>query len=99
MKLKNTATRNYMFNNVILEAGKEIEIEDKKLAKLLLQQEGVIEAINAEEVKELKDDLELANAKLKATELGIKFQKNIKLKTLLKKINEHQLSWLHKQGD
>ena len=61
---------------------------DFEIRELLLQ----IWANGAEEVKELKDDLELANAKLKATELGIKFQKNIKLKTLLKKINEHQLS-------
>lgn len=88
MKLENTSTRNYIFENIILKAGEIIETEDKKAIKVLLSQEGVKEAIDVADFKKLQEEKELADLKVKALELGVKFQPNIKAETLQKKIDE-----------
>lgn len=71
------------------------EITDKKLIENLLSQPNVEEFIAVEEAKKLEDDndklkkeLELEKVKNKALSMGIKFNPNIGLKKLLKKIEE-----------
>lgn len=88
MKLKNEAPRNYAYKEIILKAGETIEIEDKEAIKVLLNQDGVKEAVDVEDYKKMQEEKELAELKIKAMELGIKFQPNIKAATLIKKIQE-----------
>ena len=71
----------------------EVKDLDEKTAKDLLKHPNVEEYVAVEDVKTLegenaalKKELELEKAKEKATELGIKFQKNIGLAKLLEKI-------------
>lgn len=67
MKLINNSTRNYIAFDTVLEAGKVLEIKDKEIAKILLNQPDVEEYIDKEEVKKLKEEnKKLKEAKVKA---------------------------------
>ena len=69
MKLINNSIRNYIAFDTVLEAGKVLEVNDKGIAKLLLNQPDVEEYIDKEEVKRLKEEnknLKEAEAKAKA---------------------------------
>lgn len=68
MKLINNSIRNYIAFDTVLEAGKVLEIKDKEIAKLLLNQPDVEEYIDKEEVKRLKEE----NKKLKEAEAKAK---------------------------
>lgn len=57
MKLINNSPRNYIAFDVILEAGKVLEVEEKT-AKIFLKQEGVEEYIDKKDVEKLKKELE-----------------------------------------
>ena len=57
MKLINNSTRNYMAFDIILEAGKILEVDDK-IAKILLNQDGVEEYIDKKDVEKLKKEIE-----------------------------------------
>lgn len=61
MKLINNSTRNYIAYDYLLEAGKVLEIKDKIVIDILLNQPGVEEYIDKEEVAKLKEE----NKKLK----------------------------------
>ena len=58
MKLINKSTRNYMAFDVVLEAGKVLDIKDSKTANILKTQPGVEEYVDIEEVKKLKKEVE-----------------------------------------
>ena len=68
MKLINNSIRNYIAFDTVLEAGKVLEIKDKEIAKLLLNQPDVEEYIDKEEVKRLKEE----NKKLKEAKAAAK---------------------------
>lgn len=61
MKLINKSTRNYMAFDIVLEAGKVLDIKDSKTVNILKTQPGVEEYIDLDEVKKLKEE----NEKLK----------------------------------
>lgn len=61
MKLINKSPRNYIAFDVVLEAGKVLEIADSKTANILKTQPDVEEYIDIEDVKKLKEE----NKKLK----------------------------------
>ena len=63
MKLKNNSTRDYWYDKILLEAGKELEIKDEKAIKVLLNQEGVSEVVDKKEVEELKAKVKELEAK------------------------------------
>ena len=95
MKLENKAPRNYIAYDVVLKAHSVMDVEDKKAIEILLKQEGVVEYADIQEQKalideneKLKKELELAKAKEEATALGIKFNPQIGLEKLLKRIEE-----------
>ena len=75
MKLINNSIRNYIAFDTVLEAGKVLEVNDKGIAKLLLNQPDVEEYIDKEEVKRLKEE----NKKLKEAEAKAKAE--VKAKT------------------
>ena len=50
MKLINKSTRNYIACNIILEAGKVLEVKDDKAIKLFLKQEAVEEYVDIKEI-------------------------------------------------
>lgn len=58
MKLINKSTRNYIAFDVILEAGKVLDIKDTKVINILKTQPGVEEYVDIEEVKALKKEVE-----------------------------------------
>ena len=58
MKLINKSPRNYIAFDVVLEAGKVLEINDSKIINILKTQPGVEEYIDIEEVKKLKKEVE-----------------------------------------
>lgn len=67
MKLINNSIRNYIAFDTVLEAGKVLEVKDKEIAKLLLNQPDVEEYIDKEEIKRLKEEnKKLKEAKAKA---------------------------------
>lgn len=95
MKLENKAPRNYIAYDVVLKANSVMDVEDKKAVEILLKQEGVTEYADIQKQKalidkneQLKKELELSKAKEEATALGIKFNPNIGLDNLLKRIEE-----------
>lgn len=57
MKLINNSPRNYMAYDVILEAGKTLEIKDKLAIDILLKQDGVEEYIDKKDVEKLKKEI------------------------------------------
>ena len=57
MKLINKSTRNYIACDIILEAGKVLEVKDEKVIKLFLKQENVEEYIDQEDIKKLKEEI------------------------------------------
>lgn len=61
MKLINKSTRNYMAFDIVLEAGKVLDIKDSKTVNILKTQPGVEEYIDLDEVKKIKEE----NEKLK----------------------------------
>lgn len=63
MKLKNNSTRDYNFDTIFLKAGEEMEIADEKACKVLLNQDGVEEVIDRDEVAKLKAEVEKLKAK------------------------------------
>lgn len=65
MKLINNSTRNYIAYGIVLEVGKATEINDEKTVKVLLNQKGVEEYVDKEEVKQLKKELEQLKNKQK----------------------------------
>ena len=64
MKLINNAPCNYIAFDVVLEAGKVLDVKDSKVANILKTQPGVEEYVDLEEVKELKKEV----ARLKGEE-------------------------------
>ena len=58
MKLINKSTRNYIAFDVILEAGKVLDVTNSKAANILLTQPDVEEYVDIEEVKKLKEEVE-----------------------------------------
>ncbi len=74
MKLINNSIRNYIAFDTVLEAGKVLEVKDKEIAKLLLNQPDVEEYIDKEEVKRLKEE----NKKLKEAEAKAKAEAEVK---------------------
>lgn len=79
MKLINNSTRNYIAYGTVLEVGKVLEVADEKTVKVLLNQKGVEEYVDKEEVKKLKEEnKKLKEAEAKADEeLKAKLRKNI----------------------
>lgn len=67
MKLINNSTRNYIAFGTVLEVGKVLEVVDEKTAKILLNQNGVEEYVDKEEVKQLKKELEQLKTKQNKT--------------------------------
>ena len=57
MKLINKSTRNYIAFDVVLEAGKVLDVTDSKAANILLTQPDVEEYVDIEEVKKLKEEV------------------------------------------
>ena len=58
MKLINKSKRDYWYDKILLVSGQELEIEDEKACKTLLNQEGVEEVIDKAEVEKLKKQVE-----------------------------------------
>lgn len=58
MKLINKSTRNYIAFDVVLEAGKVLDVTNSKAANILLTQPDVEEYVDIEEVKKLKEEVE-----------------------------------------
>lgn len=97
MKLENKSSRDYIAFDVILKANSTQEVTNEKAIKILLKQKGVSEFADLKKQKDLekeneklKEQVALAQAKEKATELGIKFNPKIGLAKLLEKIEEHE---------
>lgn len=67
MKLKNTTTRNYIYENIVLVAGETLEVSDGKAYQTLLKQEGVEEVFDKEQVEEMKAEIEKLKAEKVAT--------------------------------
>lgn len=63
MKLINKSTRNYIACNIILEAGKVLEVKDDKAIKLFLKQEAVEEYVDIKEIEKLKKEIQELKAK------------------------------------
>lgn len=61
MKLINKSPRNYIAFDIILEAGKILDVADTKTANILLTQPDVEQYIDPQEVEKLKEE----NKKLK----------------------------------
>ena len=57
MKLINKSTRNYIAFDVVLEAGKVLDVINSKAANILLTQPDVEEYVDIEEVKKLKEEV------------------------------------------
>ena len=57
MKLINKSTRNYIAFDVVLEAGKVLDVTNSKAANILLTQPDVEEYVDIEEVKKLKEEV------------------------------------------
>lgn len=68
MKLKNTATRNYIYDNIVLVKGETLKVLDEKACQTFLKQEGVEEVFDKEQVDEMKAEIE----KLKAEKIATK---------------------------
>lgn len=58
MKLINNSPRNYIAFDIVLEAGKVLDIQDSKTVNILKTQPGVEEYIDKEEVEKLKKEVE-----------------------------------------
>ena len=81
--------------DTVIKAGETLEVTDKATLDNLLNQTGIEKAVDPKKVQELegeneklKKELELAKAKERALELGIKFSPQIGLAKLLEKIAE-----------
>lgn len=57
MKLINKSPRNYIAFDVILEAGKVLDIEDTKIANILLTQPEVEKYVDAKDVEKLEKEV------------------------------------------
>ena len=95
MKIINKNLYKVMYGLEFINPNEVKEIEDKKILANLLSQPNVEEFVAVEDAKKLEDEndklkkeLELEKAKSKALEMGIKFNPNIGLEKLLKKIEE-----------
>lgn len=67
MKLKNTSTRNYIYENIVLEKDKTLEVSDEKAYQTFLKQEGVEEVFDKEQVDKMKAEIEKLKAEKVAT--------------------------------
>ena len=67
MKLKNTSTRNYIYENIVLEKDKTLEVSDEKACQTFLKQEGVEEVFDKEQVDKMKAEIEKLKAEKVAT--------------------------------
>ena len=67
MKLKNTSTRNYIYENIVLEKDKILEVSDEKAYQTFLKQEGVEEVFDKEQVDKMKAEIEKLKAEKVAT--------------------------------
>ena len=67
MKLKNTSTRNYIYENIVLEKDKTLEVSDEKACQTFLKQEGVEEVFGKEQVDKMKAEIEKLKAEKVAT--------------------------------
>ena len=63
MKLKNNSSRDYNYDMIFLKAGEELEVVDEKACKVLLNQDGVEEVLDREEIEKLKAEVEKLKAK------------------------------------
>lgn len=94
MKLKNTSTRTYIAGQYRIEAGQELEVDNKLMCDILLKQDGIVEAIDKQEFNKVAEENELNKLKIEALELGIKFSKKIGYEALLQKVEDFKM----KQG-
>ena len=67
MKLKNNSCRDYNHDKIFLKSGEEMEIADEKICKILLNQEGVVEVVDTNEVKKLKDEIKKLKSEKKTS--------------------------------
>lgn len=67
MKLKNTATRDYIYESIFLKAGEVLEVKDEKACQVLLKQAGVEEIFDKQEVDKMKAEIEKLKAEKVAT--------------------------------
>lgn len=72
MKLINNSTRNYIAFDVVLEAGKVLEVNDSKTANILKTQPGVEEYIDKNDVEKLKKEVEELKKDAKKAEKQVK---------------------------
>ena len=72
MKLINKSTRNYIAFDVVLEAGKVLDVTNSKAANILLTQPDVEEYVDIEEVKKLKEEVEQLKETKKQTKKSTK---------------------------
>lgn len=63
MKLINKSPRNYIAFDVILEAGKVIEVNDSKTANILLTQPDVEKYVDVKDVEKLEKELKALKEK------------------------------------
>lgn len=96
MKIINKNTYKIMYGLNFLNPNEVTELDDKT-AKMLLNHPNVEEFVAVEDARKLEDEnaelkkqLELEQAKNKANELGITYNKNIGLEKLLAKIDEFE---------
>ena len=72
MKLINKSTRNYIAFDVVLEAGKVLDVTNSKAANILLTQPDVEEYVDIEEVKKLKEEVKQLKEDKKQTKKSTK---------------------------
>lgn len=68
MKLINNSPRNYIAFDVVLEAGKVLDITDSKIINILKTQPGVEEYVDKEDVKKLQEEIKELKKQQKAEE-------------------------------
>ncbi len=78
MKLINKSTRNYIAFDVVLEAGKVLDVTNSKAANILLTQPEVEEYVDIEEVKKLKEEAKKAKEEAKKAKEEAKKAKKAK---------------------
>ena len=88
MKLINNSPRNYIAFDIVLEAGKVLDIKDTKTVNILKTQPGVEEYIDKEEVKKLKEEAAKAKEEAKKAKAEVEKAKDKTKKTEDKKIEE-----------
>lgn len=68
MKLINNSPRNYIAFDVVLEAGKILDVTDSKIINIFKTQPGVEEYVDKEDVKKLQEEIKELKKQQKAEE-------------------------------